>query len=130
MAFGTVYVFNLYDQPASLKDLNGNGPPANAPIAPPQKGNQAPYWTPSQAGVSRTNLNLSQLEDPLFVQAPDVNSLRIDYGGQNWLAHVTIPLPPHPNLETDLWLYLAYQQAILFDSADGSVLATSLVQAV
>jgi hypothetical protein len=125
MAYGNVYVFNLYTESASLTDLNGQGSPGG-PIAPPAKG-AGPYWVPQQAGpIGRTNLELTQLSSPLFVNRggslDQFNTLSVNYGGQAWRVHLTIPDPPDPNLESDLWVYLAYQQAFLFNAVDGSLI--------
>jgi hypothetical protein len=124
MAYGTVYVFNLYSTSASITQLNGQGPAGKA-IPAPTKGTAAPYYAPQQTSVPRTNLQISQLNEPLFVneQNPgEVNELTINYGGQAWKAKLAIPVPPDPTLEADLWLYLAYQQAFLFNSTDGAVI--------
>ncbi len=123
MAYGNVYIFNLYPDTASLTDLNGQGPAGS--IAAPTKGSSTPYWEPQQAVVARTNLDLEQLSSPLFVNAGaagESNTLSINYGGQAWRAHVQIPNPPDPQLESDLWLYLAYEQAFLFNSVDGQLI--------
>jgi hypothetical protein len=124
MAYGNVYIFNLYNDVANLTQLNGQGPAGSA-IAAPTKGSTSPFYAPQQTVIARTNLMLSQLNSPLFVNeqnAGEVNTLTINYGGQGWNAKVSIPVPPQPRLETDLWLYLAYQQAFLFDSTTGGLI--------
>ena len=125
MAFGNVYIFNLYTETGSLTDLNGQGSPAG-PVDGPAKGTTAPYYVPQQAVVGRTNLHIDQLTSPLFVNQggpmDEVNTLTINYGAQVWRAAGTIPDPPTPTLETDLWLYLAYHQAFLFNATNGALI--------
>jgi hypothetical protein len=120
MAYGNVYIFNLYHETATLSQLNKQG--TSAKIAPPTKGTSAPYYAPQQASLERTNLTINQLNAPLFVNGPELNELTINYGGQAWSAKVLIPPPPSPPLETDLWLYLAYKLAFLFDSSTGGII--------
>jgi len=122
MSYGSVYIFNLYNDVASLKQLNGQGSVGSIPA--PVKGTTAPFWAPQQVVVGRTNLTLDQLDDPLFVNAHsdnEFNTLTVNYGGQSWNAKIQIPNPPNPRLETDLWLYLAYQQGFLFDAVTGAL---------
>lgn len=123
--YGSVYIFNLYPDTASLTDLNGQGGVGS--IAAPTKGSSAPYYAPQQVSVTRTNITLDELNGPAFVNAgrggsPEVNTLSVNYGGQAWQAKVQIPNPPDPQLEADLWLYLAYQQAFLFNATDGQLI--------
>jgi hypothetical protein len=123
MSYGSVYIFNLYNDAASLTQLNGQ--PVGGSIPAPVKGTAAPFWAPQQYAIARTNLTLDQLDSPLFVNQHsdgEVNSLTVNYGGQGWNAKVSIPNPPSPRLETDLWLYLAYQEAFLFDSTTGALI--------
>lgn len=110
MPAGTVYVFNLYDMQASLI-LNNQGGVGTIP--PPSPSGPAPY-APQQLAVPRTNLPPGQFTSPLFAVGP--NSVVVNLGGQTWVGTITIPPPPSPRLNEDLWLYLAYAQMFLFDS--------------
>jgi hypothetical protein len=123
--YSQVYVFNLYKQQATIQDVNGFGQPANPTIAAPQKGSAAPYWAPQQTSIGRTNLSLSQITGPELVNAPDSNSLSINYGqgGQRWIAPFVIPDPPSPDLESDLFLYVAFKNMFLINSENGALLA-------
>jgi len=127
--YSQVYIFNLYHQQATIQDVNGYGQPAQPTIAAATKGSTPPYWAPQQTSVGRTNLNLSQITGPEFVNAPDSNSLSINYGqgGQRWIAHFTIGAPPNPDLESDLFLYVAYQNMFLINSENGQILAGPIV---
>lgn len=120
MAYGSVYIFNLYREAVTVTALNGLGPGGS--IAAPAKGTSAPYYAPQQTSLGRTNLTIKQLTAPLFVNGPEINKLTLNYGGQAWEADVFIPEPPNPPLETDLWLYLAYKEAFLFDSSNGAII--------
>jgi hypothetical protein len=120
MAYGSVYIFNLYREAITVTELNGQG--SGAKIAAPAKGTSAPYYAPQQTSLGRTNLTIKQLNEALFVNAPELNKLTLNYGGQAWGAEVLIPEPPNPPLETDLWLYLAYKEAFLFDSSNGAII--------
>lgn len=110
MLIGTVYVFNVYNMRASLS-LNNQGNVGTIP--PPSPSGPAPY-APQQIAVSRTCLPPAQLTSPLF--AVGTNSVAAQLGGQLWTGTITIPPPPSPRLDEDLWLYLAYAQMFLFDS--------------
>jgi hypothetical protein len=111
VAFGNAYIFNLYSEPA---DVSMNGQGSAGRIAAPSPSSTPPY-TPSQIVVPRTNLTQDQLWGQT-VLCQGQNDISINYGGQQWRVSVTIPPPPSPPLEQDLWLYLAYQQAFLFTS--------------
>jgi len=115
--FGNVYVFNLYVEDIISFTLNGQNS-AGKIVCPSAVTTKTPY-SPQQLPVSRTNLNKSQLNSSLFVQGN--NSMTVDYLGQSWTATVTIPV--QPALQLDLWLYVAYQQAWLFDTS-GDLLQT------
>jgi hypothetical protein len=109
VAFGNVYVFNLYTEPAGLI-LNGQGPAGTIPA--PDRSSGAPY-TPSQVAVPRTNLTQDQLSGQIAFCQGD-NYIGINFGGQQWQLRLTVPSPPNPPLEADLCLYLAYGNAYLF----------------
>lgn len=111
MAYGNVYIFNLYINPVNQFNLNSQGSAGS--IAAPAKTTTPPY-APQQLVVARTNLTVDQLNSPLFVVG--ANSISVNYGGQMWQGTVTIPSPPNPSLYADLWLYVCYQKAFLFDT--------------
>lgn len=112
MAYGNVYVFNLYGAAATQVNINGQG--SAGTIASPVKGSAAPYYAPQQLAVARTNLTPDQLNNPLFCNGP--NSIKINYDGYTWSGTITIPGPASIPLQNDLWLYLAYGQMFLFDT--------------
>jgi hypothetical protein len=117
MAYGNVYIFNLYIESMTQFNLNGQG--SAGTIAAPVKTTTTPY-APQQLVVARTNLTQSQLNSPLFVTG--ANNILVNYGGEAWKGTVTIPDPPSPSLQADLWLYIAYQTAFLF-TTDGKMIA-------
>lgn len=112
MAYGNVYIFNLYVESMTQFNLNGQGSAGS--IAAPLKSTTPPY-APQQLVVARTNLTINQLNAPLFVIG--ANNISVNYGGEVWQGTVTIPSPPNPSLQADLWLYIAYQTAFLFDTS-------------
>lgn len=107
--FGNVYVFNLYAEAMTAFNLNGQG--SAGKIGAPVSTSTPPY-VPSQLVVSRTNLNQGQLSSPLFVQG--ANTINVNYLGQSWQG--TVNIPTQPGLQFDLWLYVGYQIAFLFDT--------------
>lgn len=111
MAYGNVYIFNLYVESMTAFNLNQQG--SAGTIAAPVKTTTPPY-APQQLVVARTNLTFDQLNSPLFVNGD--NQISVNYGGEVWKGTVNIPGPPSPSLQADLWLYIAYQQAFLFDT--------------
>jgi hypothetical protein len=113
MPFGNVYVFNLYVEDMVQFGLNNQGSVVKKPVASPQKTTDPPY-APSQVVVARTNLTQDQLNTPLFVNGP--NDILVGYGTDLWKGTVTIPHPPAPSLSADLWLYVGYRKAFLFDT--------------
>jgi hypothetical protein len=110
VALGNTYIFNLYSVPANV-NLNYQGRAGTIPA--PSKNAPAPY-TPSQIVVPRTSLNQEQLSGQI-VMCQGQNDIAID-GGQRKQVTVVVPPPPAPPLEDDLWLYLAYEEAYLFNS--------------
>lgn len=110
--YGNVYVFNLYVESMTAFALNNQG--SAGTIAAPVKTTTPPY-VPQQLIVARTNLTVGQLNGPLFVNG--ANSVLINYGGETWSGTITIPGPPNPSMQADLWVYIAYQQAFLFDTS-------------
>ena len=111
MAYGNVYIFNLYVESMTAFNLNQQGTAGT--IAAPVKTTTPPY-APQQLVVARTNLTFDQLNSPLFVNGD--NQISVNYGGEVWKGTINIPGPPSPSLQADLWLYIAYQQAFLFDT--------------
>ena len=113
MAFGTVYVFNIYS--AKIVSLSVNDQSFTTPIEPPIRSNTAdsPY-TPFSVPVPRTNLTAGQLNGPKFVNG--VNNITIHYEGDNGKLQIKIPAPPELPLESDLWLYLSYKHASLYET--------------
>jgi hypothetical protein len=116
MAFGNVYIFNLYVESMTQFNLNGMGSAGS--IAAPVNTTKPPY-VPAQLMVGRTNLTVDQLNSPLFVNG--ANNILVNYGGENWKGTVTIPGPPSPSMQADLWLYIAYKTAFLF-TTDGKMI--------
>ena len=119
--FGTVYIFNLNPSPLRVVDLNGQG----SPVREIPKPTQDSGWVPSQDRVSRTNLNLAQLNAPVFVNSgrdSESNTLRFDLDGDRRTIQVRIPDAPDLRLETDLFLYLANGDFFLLDQQTGSVI--------
>jgi hypothetical protein len=112
--FGNVYVFNLYVENMTAFNLNGQGPAGT--IAGPVETSTPPY-EPQQLVVSRTNLTQSQLSSPLFVQGS--NDITVDYLGQAWKG--TVVIGTQPALQYDLWLYIGYQVAFLFDTVGNMI---------
>jgi len=112
MAYGNVYIFNLYVESMTQFNLNGQGSAGS--IAAPVKTTTVPY-APQQLAVARTNLTINQLNSPLFVIG--ANNISVNYGGEVWQGTVTIPQPPNPSLQADLWLYVCYEKAFLFDTS-------------
>jgi hypothetical protein len=117
MASGNVYVFNLYSEPAMV-NLNTQGMPAMIPAT-----SSSSSYVPSPTVVPRTNLSRDQLGGQTLFCLGD-NDIVVSYGTGMWRTSVTIPAPPNPPLEQDLWLYLAYRNAFLFNS-DGVLIGTS-----
>ncbi len=117
MAYGNVYVFNIYS--VGVTTISINNMPSAGTIGAPAKSSTPPY-SPPQLVIARTNLLPGQLDSSLFCVGD--NTVTVNYGGQNWTGTVTIPKPPAPPLQRDLWLYLAFEQMFLFDSADGSII--------
>jgi hypothetical protein len=113
MAYGNVYVFNLYGSAATQVNINGQGSAGS--IAAPAKGSASPYYSPPQLVVGRSNLTPDQLNNPLFCNGP--NSIKINYDGYSWNGTITIPPPASMPLQNDLWLYLAYGQMFLFNTS-------------
>jgi hypothetical protein len=111
MAFGNVYIFNLYVEGISAFDLNGQG--SIGRTGSPTRSGDPAYSAPQLVGM-RTNLNTAQLNSPLFVNGQ--NQISINYGGDRWSGSVTIPGPPQLSPQADLWLYIGYKVALLFDS--------------
>jgi hypothetical protein len=116
MAYGNVYVFNLYSIGVTSFNINQIG--SAGTIGAPSKTSATPY-SPPQLVVARTNLTPDQLDNPLFCVGP--NSVSINYGGEKWTGTVTIPAPPSPPLQADLWLYLAFGQMYLFDTSGAMI---------
>ncbi|MCA1614958.1 MAG: hypothetical protein LC795_15165 [Acidobacteria bacterium] len=112
MAYGNVYVFNLYGSAATQVNINDQGSAGS--IAAPTKGAKSPYYAPQQLAVARTNLTPDQLNNPLFCNGP--NTVKVNYDGYTWSGKITIPGPATIPLQNDLWLYLAYGQMFLFDT--------------
>ncbi|HEV7642391.1 MAG TPA: hypothetical protein VGO50_00490 [Pyrinomonadaceae bacterium] len=121
MAYGNVYIFNLCAEEMFISNLNGMGPLGS--VASPLRSTNPPY-VPQQLIASRTNLTLQQLNSPLFVIGE--NQLTINFAGESRLCRVSIPSPPNPPLQADLWLYIAYRQAFLFDTAGNLLESISL----
>jgi hypothetical protein len=114
MAFGKVYVFNLYVEDMASLNLNNQLASAGT-ISSPDPGTKPPY-TPQQLVVPRTNLTPAQLTGtPLFCNGP--NSIAVNYGGEQWTGTITIPGPPDPAMKADLWLYICYKKAFLFETS-------------
>ncbi len=114
MAFGNVYVFNLYLESVNALNLNGTSASAGTIAAPASS--TTPPWTPQQIKVARTNLMPGQLQpnQVLFCNGP--NNVSISYDEGPWFGKVTIPSPPSPTMDSDLWLYIGYQKLFLFDT--------------
>jgi hypothetical protein len=113
MAYGNVYVFNLYGSAATQVNINGQGSAGS--IAAPAKGSASPFYSPPQLVVGRSNLTPDQLNNPLFCNGP--NTVKINYDGYSWSGTITIPPPASMPLQNDLWLYLAYGQMFLFNTS-------------
>lgn len=109
--FGDVYVFNLYV--SNITRIGLNGQDSAGTIAAPTPTSKYPYQ-PSQLAISRTNLTVSQLSSSLFVQGD--NTLTVNYFGESWTATITIGDKIKSGLQYDLWLYVCYQTAWLFDT--------------
>jgi len=119
MAFGNVYVFNLYADNMSALNLNGMGSAGS--VGAPTRSSNPPY-APRQMVVARTNLNRDQIDYPLFVNGN--NDLSVNFSGESWRGAISIPSPPQITLQADLWLYIGYQNAFLFDTS-GALLQSS-----
>jgi hypothetical protein len=115
MAYGNVYVFNLYGSAATQVNINGQGSAGS--IGAPVKGTASPpgFYAAPQLVVGRSNLTPDQLNDPLFCNGP--NTIKINYDGYSWNGTITIPPASSMPLQNDLWLYLAYGQMFLFNTS-------------
>lgn len=122
MAYGNVYIFNLYLEEIFISNLNGMGPLGS--VASPSRSTNNPRYIPGQLAAQRTNLTLSQLDSPLFVLGE--NQLTINSAGESRNCRVSIPSPPDPSLQADLWLYIGYREAFLFDTTGNLLQSTSL----
>jgi hypothetical protein len=110
MAFGNVYVFNLYVEDMAALQVNNLGTAGT--IAAPQLTNS---YVPSQLKVARTNIPVDDLDSPIFTLGD--NSIRVNYGGESWVGVINIPSPPDPAMKADLWLYICYKKAFLFETS-------------
>ena len=108
--YGDVYCFNLYSE--AVKSFNVNGQGSAGEIAGVEKGSSKPFWNPPQLVVSRTNLESSQLNSPLFVKGK--NTIRINYLGRSAEVTIEVPGSPQSPLDQDLWLYCGWHSAMLF----------------
>ncbi len=121
MVFGNVYVFNLYADNMSALNLNGMGSAGS--VGAPTRSSDPPY-APAQLIVPRTNLNQQQIDYPLFVNGS--NDLSFNFGGESWRGEISIPSPPQIPIQADLWLYICYRKAFLFDTTGNLLQSISM----
>ena len=117
MAYGNVYVFNMYSQTPLDFKLNGQG------LAGKIGEMAGPAFTPKQIVVGRTNLNKGNLTSPLFVSGE--NDIQVSTMGQRVFGGtVTIPASSVIPLNESLWIYIAYEKLFLFNT-NGMILDTA-----
>ncbi len=114
MAFGNVYVFNLYVEEITQFNVNSMG--SAGTVVSPVKGTASPFYAAQQVVVPRSNLLPTQLQPGQVVFCNGANSILVGYEEGPWTGTVTIPAPPSPPMDADFWLYVCYKTAFLFDT--------------